>query len=115
MQRKHYKNFYVKPEMDFNNFSDKKNDNNYKYYEWTNKMKAYKQLHSSNKVHYKYLDNLKERCVGGVDMCRFSSLLTGGHSVGSKWASTVAVLVLLKNQLPMQLLLLMVLQILYQF
>lgn len=73
MQRKLYNNFYSKPEIDFENFSNKSNN---KLCECINKNKSYNILTSSNKVHDKYLDNLKERCVGGVGICIFSSEAT---------------------------------------
>lgn len=73
MQRKLYNNFYVKPEMDFYNFSVKSND---KSCEWTYKNKSYHQLTSSNKVDDTYLDNLKAGCAGCVGVCALSCTFT---------------------------------------
>ncbi|SOV84339.1 PIR protein, putative [Plasmodium sp.] len=64
MQRKLYNNFYAKPGTDFKNFSDISND---KSCECENKKKSY------NKVNDKYLENLKECCVGDVGACTISS------------------------------------------
>ncbi|SCQ12673.1 stevor PIR protein,putative [Plasmodium sp.] len=72
MQRKLYNNFYVRPEIYFQNLSDKSND---KYFEYSNKKK------SSNKVNDEYLDALKTSCVGGAEVCEFSSILTGSYGV----------------------------------
>ncbi|SOV84141.1 PIR protein,putative [Plasmodium sp.] len=68
MQRKLYNNFYAKPGTDFKNMSDKSNN---KFCEYENKKEW------SNKVHDKYLDNLKECCVGGAGMCVVSSAGSG--------------------------------------
>ncbi|ETW33058.1 hypothetical protein PFTANZ_06226 [Plasmodium falciparum Tanzania (2000708)] len=85
MQRKLYNNFYAKPEIYFENFSDKTND---KSCECSNNMKSYNQLSSSNKVHDKYLDNLKEGCVGAVNTCTFSSALVGNIGTTIKTSNT---------------------------
>ncbi|EUR72629.1 hypothetical protein PFBG_02338 [Plasmodium falciparum 7G8] len=74
MQRKLYNNFYVKPEMDFQNFLNKSND---KFCEYTNKKKMYNQLYIRNKVHNIYLNNLKKVCGGGSGVCTLSSVATG--------------------------------------
>ncbi|ETW51552.1 hypothetical protein PFMALIP_00390 [Plasmodium falciparum MaliPS096_E11] len=91
MQRKLYNNFYIKPEMDFQNFSDKTNNKNDKSCECTNNMKSYNHLSSLNKVHDKYLDNLKTCCVGGARACTLSSALTGISAAFIKALSTMVV------------------------
>ncbi|ETW45079.1 hypothetical protein PFNF135_00408 [Plasmodium falciparum NF135/5.C10] len=91
MQRKLYNNFYIKPEMDFQNFSDKTNNKNDKSCECTNNMKSYNHLSSLNKVHDKYLDNLKTCCVGGARACALSSALTGISAAFIKALSTMVV------------------------
>ncbi|EWC76133.1 hypothetical protein C923_03201 [Plasmodium falciparum UGT5.1] len=72
MQRKLYNNFYVKPEIYFEHFSDKSND---KYCECANKKKSSNQLFSSNNVNDTYLDNFKKVYVGSARICIFSSAL----------------------------------------
>ncbi|SOV84186.1 stevor PIR protein, putative [Plasmodium reichenowi] len=66
MQRKLYNNFYVKPEIYFENFSDK----SYDY----SKNKSSDKSSSSNKVHDNYLENLKTGCVRTVGIDAVSSL-----------------------------------------
>ncbi|SOS81739.1 PIR protein, pseudogene, putative [Plasmodium sp.] len=46
-----------------------------------NKKKSSNKLTSSNKVHDNYLDNLKSCCVGAVNTCALSSILTGYFGV----------------------------------
>lgn len=89
MQRKLYNNFYVKPEMDFKNLSDKSND---KSCECENKKKSSNKLPSSNKVHDNYLNNLKERCARGVGICTFSSAATGFSGVSAAGTAAKGVL-----------------------
>ncbi|SOV20366.1 stevor PIR protein, putative [Plasmodium sp. gorilla clade G2] len=77
MQRKLYNNFYVKPDMDFEKFSDKSNAKNDKSCEWANNKRSSDKLSSKNNVHDNYLDNLKTGCVAGVGVCTLSSTATG--------------------------------------
>lgn len=77
IQRKLYNNFYVKPEMDFQYFSDKSNDKSNKCCECLNKKKSYDELSSSTKFHYNYLDNSKKVCAVDVCACFLSSAATG--------------------------------------
>ncbi|SOV74252.1 stevor PIR protein,putative [Plasmodium sp. gorilla clade G3] len=74
MQRKLYNNFYIKPEMYFQNLPDKSND---KYCEYSNKKK------SSNKVNDKYLDNLKTSCFGAADVCGISTAFVVKCGIGA--------------------------------
>ncbi|SOV84282.1 PIR protein,putative [Plasmodium sp.] len=64
IQRKLYNNFYVKPEIDFEDFTDKTKN---KSCECPNKKKP------SSKVHDKYRDYLEKGCAGGACMCGISS------------------------------------------
>ncbi|CDO61601.1 stevor, partial [Plasmodium reichenowi] len=58
------------------NDDDKLNDKYEKYCECANKNKLYNVITSSNKVHDKYLDNLKTGCVGSVSACALSCAAT---------------------------------------
>ncbi|SOV76009.1 stevor PIR protein, putative [Plasmodium reichenowi] len=58
------------------NYDDKSNDKYDKSCECPNKNKSYNILTSSNKVHDKYLDNLKTGCVGSVGVCALSCAAT---------------------------------------
>ncbi|SOS76184.1 stevor [Plasmodium sp. gorilla clade G1] len=75
MQRKLYNNFYVKPELDFEEFSNKSCECSYKN-------KSYNILNSSNNEHNNYLDNLKKGCVGGVGVCTLCSAGVGNVPLG---------------------------------
>lgn len=87
MQRKFYNNFYLKADMDFQNFSDKSND---KFCEWKNKKKICNQLSTSNKIYDNYLDNSKERFIVGGGVCALSSTITkiSGNSAAATASST---------------------------
>lgn len=79
MQRRLYNNFYVKPELNIQNFSDKSNSKNVKSCECTSKNTSCK-LSLWNKVHDNYLDNLKEGYARFVGICAFSSLHAGAFA-----------------------------------
>ncbi|SOV20376.1 stevor PIR protein, putative [Plasmodium sp. gorilla clade G2] len=59
--------------------------------EFTNKENSSTNSFSSNKVHDNYLDNLKTCCVGAVNTCALSSIITGSCGVyfGAAAAKTV--------------------------
>ncbi|SOV83939.1 PIR protein,putative [Plasmodium sp.] len=86
MQRKLYNNFYVKPEIYFERLSHKSNN---KSCECENKTK------SSNKIHDKYLENLKTGCMGSAGTCVISSeatVIAGGlaaKAAGKTFSVTV--------------------------
>ncbi|SCQ12685.1 PIR protein,putative [Plasmodium sp.] len=79
MQRKLYNNFYVKPEIYFQNFSDKSNNKSCE----CKKNQTYDKLTSSNKVHDKYLDNLKTSCFGAADVCGISTAFVVKCGIGA--------------------------------
>lgn len=86
MQRKLYNNFYVKPEIYFENFSYKSNDKF--FFQYSNKKEMCNQLYMRNKVDDKYPYNLKKVYVGGAGVFVLSS--TGVIKCGIGAASSVA-------------------------
>ncbi|SOV84348.1 PIR protein,putative [Plasmodium sp.] len=95
MQRKLYNNFYVKPYMDFDNLPDKSNN---KSCECQNTKK------SSSKVHDKYLENLKDGCVGGAGVCAasYAAAVNSGVFAAVKALPGVAASVAASNALPFE-------------
>ncbi|SOS80090.1 PIR protein, putative [Plasmodium sp. gorilla clade G1] len=87
IERKLYNNFYVKPEMDFEKFSNKSND---KSCECVNRKKTYNILNSSNKFHDNYLDNFKLGCSGVVNTCTFSSAIVAKCGISAASGAAVA-------------------------
>ncbi|SOV84409.1 stevor PIR protein,putative [Plasmodium sp.] len=77
-QNKHYNNFYEKPEINLEKFTDKSNN---KSRECKNKKKSSDKLSSSSKDHDKNLINLETACVGGAYACTVSTVFLGNFGI----------------------------------
>ncbi|SOV76024.1 hypothetical protein, putative [Plasmodium sp. gorilla clade G3] len=79
-QNKHYNNFYEKPEINFEKFTDKSNN---KSRECKNKKKSSDKLSSSSKDHDKNLINLETACVECTYMCTIPTTFILGSGIGA--------------------------------
>ncbi|SCQ12718.1 stevor PIR protein,putative [Plasmodium sp.] len=79
-QSKHYNNFYEKPEMNFEKFTDKSNN---KSRECKNKKKSSDNISSSSKDHDRKLVNLTTACVESTYMCTIPTTFILGSGIGA--------------------------------